>query len=133
MLLLDTHALVWLVEGRKELGRRTARRTNDALARDRLAVTSISFWEVAMLADRERIAVQPSVDRWRLAVLGLGIEEIPLTGDVAIAAARLSDFYADPADRIIVATGLAERATLVTADDRILGWPGELKRQDARR
>ncbi len=133
MLLFDTHALVWLVEGSKELGRRTARRADDALARDGLAVTSISFWEIAMLADRGRIALQPSVDRWRLRVLGLGIQEIPLTGDIAIAAARLSDLHADPADRIIVATGMAEDATLVTADDRILDWSGELKRQDARR
>jgi PIN domain nuclease of toxin-antitoxin system len=86
-----------------------------------------------MQAARGRIALEPSVDRWRLRVLGLGIQEVTLTGDIAIAAARLPDFHADPADRIIVATGMAAGATLVTADDRILGWPGKLKRHDARR
>jgi PIN domain nuclease of toxin-antitoxin system len=55
------------------------------------------------------------------------------SGDIAIAAVRLIDLHGDPADRIIVATSVAAGATLVTADDRILGWPGTLERQDARR
>lgn len=132
MFLLDTHALVWLVEGSKQLGRRMARLADQALADDGLAVTSITFWEIAMLVGRGRMALEPSVDRWRLEVLGLGIQEVTLTGDIAIAAAGLPDFHADPADRIIVATGMAVEATLVTADDRILSWPGNLKRHDAR-
>jgi PIN domain nuclease of toxin-antitoxin system len=133
MLLLDTHALIWVVEGSKRLGRRVSRLADDALAGDRLGVASISFWEIAMLVNRGRITVDPSVDQWRLRVLGLGVQEIPLTGDIAIAAVGLADLHRDPADRIIVATGVATGATLVTADDRILGWPGTLKRQDARR
>ena len=41
--------------------------------------------------------------------------------------------FADPADRFIVATAMATGATLVTADHRILRWPGTLNRHDARR
>jgi PIN domain nuclease of toxin-antitoxin system len=134
MLLLDTHVLVWLVEGSAPLGRRMARQIEAAsLAGDGLAVASISFWELAMLADRGRIALEPSLEQWRLRVLALGIQEVPLTGDIAIAASRLAGLHADPADRIIVATGLASDAILVTADERILGWTGELRRRDARR
>ncbi len=133
MLLLDTHALIWVVEGSKRLGRRVSRLVDDSLAGDGLGVASISFWEIAMLVNRGRITVDPSVDQWRLRVLSLGVQEIPLTGDIAIAAVGLADLHGDPADRIIVATGVATGAALVTADDRILGWPGTLKRQDARR
>ena len=133
MVLLDTHALIWVVEGSKRLGRRVSRLADEALVSDQLGVSSISFWEMAMLVSRGRIAVDPSVDQWRLRVLGLGVQEIPLTGDIGIAAVRLTDLHGDPADRIIVATSVAASATLVTADDRILGWPGALKRQDARR
>jgi PIN domain nuclease of toxin-antitoxin system len=86
-----------------------------------------------MLVHRHRIALDPSVDESRLRVLGLGVQELPLTGDVAIAAVGLAGLHADPADRIIVATGIVTDATLVTADDRILRWPGKLVRQDARR
>jgi PIN domain nuclease of toxin-antitoxin system len=133
MLLLDTHALIWVVEGSKSLGRRVSRLADDALARDTLAVASITFWEIAMLVERGRIAVEPSVGQWRLRALGLGVQEIPLTGDIAIAAVGLTGLHADPADRIIIATAVATDATLVTADERILGWRGTLKRHDARR
>ena len=133
MLLLDTHALIWLVEGNKALGRRTARLAEDALAREDLGVAAISFWEVAMLGRRRRIALDLPPSEWRLRVVGLGIHEVPLTGDVAIAAAMLADFHTDPADRLIVATAQAIDAGLITADDRILHWRGALVCHDARR
>lgn len=37
------------------------------------------------------------------------------------------DFHADPADRLIVSTAL-DGHRLVTADQRILDWPGPLSR-----
>jgi PIN domain nuclease of toxin-antitoxin system len=133
VVLLDTHALIWVVEGNGRLGRRASRLVDAELLADRLGVASVSFWEIAMLVKRGRLTVEPSVDQWRLRVLGLGVEEIPLTGDVAISAVRLPDLHHDPADRLIVATAMATGATLVTADDRILRWPGTLNRHDARR
>ena len=39
----------------------------------------------------------------------------------------------DPIDRLIVATALERGATLVTADEWLLGWRGTLERHDARR
>jgi PIN domain nuclease of toxin-antitoxin system len=57
---------------------------------------------------------------------------LPLGGGTCMAAAQLQNFHADPADRFIVATSQAIGATLVTADQRILAWPGPLDRHDAR-
>jgi PIN domain nuclease of toxin-antitoxin system len=65
--------------------------------------------------------------------MALGVHEIPVSSEIAMSAAELSNLHRDPIDRIIVATALAEDAVLLTADGRILGWPGQLKRQDARR
>jgi hypothetical protein len=62
-----------------------------------------------MLLNRGRLAIEPSVDEWRVRVLGLGLQELPLTGDIAIAAVRLPNPHGDPADRIIVAAALAGR------------------------
>jgi PIN domain nuclease of toxin-antitoxin system len=63
----------------------------------------------------------------------LGLREIPLSAEIAMLAAELEDLHGDPLDRIIVATTLAERGTLLTADRQILAWPGQMLRQDARR
>jgi PIN domain nuclease of toxin-antitoxin system len=52
---------------------------------------------------------------------------------MAVRASDLENLPGDPFDRLIVGTALVERATLLTADQRILAWPGELERQDATR
>jgi PIN domain nuclease of toxin-antitoxin system len=48
-------------------------------------------------------------------------------------ASDLENLSGDPLDRIVVATALVEQAVLLTADMRILEWPGQVRRQDARR
>jgi len=51
---------------------------------------------------------------------------------LGIDAALLEDFHGDPADRLITATAKRLGATLLTADERILAWSGDLTRADAR-
>ena len=71
------------------------------------------------------------IGSWRMDLLKEGLIEIPVDGDIGIRANALPDFHADPADRIIVATAMGGHR-LVTADERILGWDGNLARLDAR-
>ena len=125
MILLDTHVLVWLDEGNSRLGADTLLHINSALASGTLAVSAISFWEIAMLVRKNRLEMQLDPGIWRNDLLNSGLREIPMDGAIGIRAAELSRFHGDPADRIIVATALQIAATLVTADQKILGW-GEL-------
>jgi len=48
-------------------------------------------------------------------------------------ASDLENLPGDPFDRLIVGTALVEQATLLTSDQPILSWPGNLERQDAAR
>jgi PIN domain nuclease of toxin-antitoxin system len=133
VILLDTHVLVWVAEDDAKLGRHAGNRIERALRQDELAVSAFTFWEIAMLAakGRLRLATPPAVVRRR--ALESGVREIPLTGDIAVAAAGLSGFHGDPADRIIAATALETEAILLTADRALLAWRGGLKARDARR
>ena len=84
-----------------------------------------------MLRAKNRLDYPDDVTAWRRNLLGEGLIEIPVDGDIGIRANALANFHADPADRIIVAT--AQRGhRLVTADERILAWTGSLDRLDAR-
>lgn len=69
---------------------------------------------------------------WRRDLLDRGLIEIPIDGGIAARAGLLPDMHGDPADRIIVATAL-EGHQLVTADGKILRWPGPLGKLDARK
>ena len=85
-----------------------------------------------MFQSRGRIILPLAPERWRHSVLTTGIEELPLDGLTAITAVEIASFYADPADRFLVAAALTHDAALLTADEKILAWAGPLARQDAR-
>ncbi len=131
MILLDTHVLVWLDFGLNEMGAESLERINRATAAGELAVSAISFWEVAMLARKKRLQLPEPAMTWRSSLLSAGLVEIPVTGAIGVAATELTDFHPDPADRMICATAQLHQATLVTADTAILEW-GRLSVQDAR-
>jgi len=122
MLLLDTHVLVWLDEGNPRLGKTALQTIDEALTSGQLGVATISFWEVAMLIKKQRLAMQTEIADWRFELLQAGLLEIPLRGTTAIRAGQLPLFHGDPADRMIVATAIENGATLMTADDKILSW-----------
>lgn len=86
-----------------------------------------------MLLRKGRIDLGVKASSWRDEMTGLGIVEIPLDGAVAARSEELVGMHGDPADRIILATAVALQATLLTADAKLLAWPGPLYRLDASR
>ena len=131
MILLDTHVLIWFRLGSRRIGNRCRELMRRGLREGTLAASAFSFWEIALLHDKGRMNLLQDVRAWRTQLLRDGLNEIPVDGDIAIRANGLQDFHADPADRIIVATALGGHR-LVTADERILAWNGNLNRLDAR-
>lgn len=133
MILLDTHALVWLALGAARLGGRRRKAATDALAAERLCASAISFWEVAQLVARGRLVGIHEPSAFRRRVLETGIRDLPITSRIAVDAVSLIGLSRDPADRFIVATTLVHEATLITADEALLAWSGSLRTMDARR
>ena len=100
-----------------------------------VAVSVVTFWEIAVLVEKRRISLGCDPARWRSDRIADGLRELPLHGNEAVRAVALGQegFHRDPADRFIVATALLGGHTLLTTDREILAWPGELPRVDVRR
>lgn len=133
LILADTHVLLWLDLEPERLGRSADLALKDAWEGGQLAVSAVSFWEVSMLLRERRIRLDQTASEWRAEIRGRGIVEVPLDGRAAALSEELPHLYGNPADRLILATALTTGAAFMTADRRLLDWPGELARIDAAR
>jgi PIN domain nuclease of toxin-antitoxin system len=120
LILLDTHVLVWWVNGDR-LSPAALSAIDDARKGGGIGVSSISAWEIAMLVAAGRLALSMDVAAWLAAVEAIeGVSFVPVDNAIAVGAVNLpGEFHKDPADRIIVATARALGAELVSADGRI--------------
>jgi PIN domain nuclease of toxin-antitoxin system len=132
-LLLDTHTVVWLLEGSPSLGRNARAICDGALNDGEVWISTVSIYELGVLIGRGRLTDLRPLEQWRENIRAVGIVERPLDGALAARAAALQDFHYDPADRMIIGTALAGGLALVTADRKILHWNGRLERIDAQR
>ena len=48
-ILLDTHVLVWLIDGNERLGQQSRQLVDTALGDELVVISAITFWEIAML------------------------------------------------------------------------------------
>ena len=124
MIVLDTHAWIWWVDGDERL----TLTQRDAIAAEEgslIGVSAISCWEVAKLVELGRVALSCSLEEWLDQALSYpGVQLIALTPEIAIESTRLpGDFHRDPADQIIVATARVYGCSLVTSDEKILKYP----------
>lgn len=114
--LLDTHAVHWWSAEPDRLSR-PARRVLEAA--DELLVAAASWYELAWLAERQRIVIDVPIRSW-LEDLAAQLRTIGITPAIADRAVALPDsFPRDPTDRLIYATAIEQGVKLVTKDRAI--------------
>lgn len=114
--LLDTHVVHWWSAEPERLSRAGKRALETA---DELLVAAISWYELAWLAERRRIAIDVPARSW-LEDLGAQLRTIGVTPAIADTAVALpASFPRNPADRLIYATAIEHGVKLVTRDEAI--------------
>lgn len=118
-LLLDTHIFLWSLLEPTHLTKGVAAELENPS--NELWVSPIVLWEVLILAEKERVSLDPDPVTWIRNVLrAVSFHEAPLNHEVALQS-RLVDLpHQDPGDRFLAATALVYDLTLVTADERLL-------------
>lgn len=119
-LILDSHIVHWWSAEPDRLSRAAAEAVEAA---DELAVASISWFELAWLAEHERIIVSIPIRSW-LEGLAEQVRTFGTTPAIAAAAVSLpTSFPGDLADRLIFATAIEHGLQLVTKDGRLRKHP----------
>ncbi|HUC85073.1 MAG TPA: type II toxin-antitoxin system VapC family toxin [Candidatus Acidoferrales bacterium] len=118
-MLLDTCALLWLVEG--ERIRRPVLKLMEAAPS--LCLSAISAFEVAFQVHSGKLILSDPVMVWlNAAAAHHGISIVPLDLDICVKAAGLPPMHSDPCDRFIIATALLRDLPVVTADERFAAY-----------
>ena len=122
LILLDTHVLIWWINGDLDRLSPQARQTLDSAGPGDLALSPISILEIAMLVEHRRLALTIDIRQWIVRISQLvAIKFIPVDNDIAIESITLPvQFHKDPADRIIVATVRHLGIPIMTANEKIL-------------
>ena len=123
MILLDTHAFIWLASNSRNLSAK-AKHLITANA-SRLHISVVSAWEISILVRKGRLELPLSPEQYvEEAIEHLSLLEIPLTREIAQRSVMLPDIHNDPFDRVLVAQCLSKPFTLISADKLIAQYPG---------
>ena len=126
-LLLDTCALIWLMDG--TLDDSSVRADVEAAARaGDLMVSTTSAWEIGLLSRAPaRVQFMPDAKTWfARAVAHPGLRLTPITPAIAIDSSHLpGELHGDPADRLIIATARHLGAPVVTRDRRMIDYAAD--------
>ena len=125
MILLDTHVWLWFISNPELLSKKARKAVDFALRNEKIFISSISAWEIALLVSSQRLQLTLEVADWIAKSEMLPyFQFIPVDNSIAIKSVNLpGPLHRDPADRIIIATAISLGASLLTKDEKTLNYP----------
>ncbi|SOD99575.1 type II toxin-antitoxin system VapC family toxin [Spirosoma fluviale] len=121
-LLLDTHTLIWYLEGSQELS------VNCRIAienpTNKIFVSVASFWELAIkLSIGGKIELSVSLDQLNELVRRNNISVLPVLVAHTVIVRSLPFYHKDPFDRIIIAQAMSDDMTVLSRDGHFSSYP----------
>ena len=123
--LLDTHLLLWSAGGMAALPAEAAALIDDP--GNELLFSPASLWEIAIKSALGREDFTIDARLLRRGLLANAYRELPITGEHALAVGDLPALHKDPFDRLLIAQATVEGIVLLTADTRVVAYPGPIR------
>lgn len=122
-LLLDTHILLWCLEGEEKLSDQ-ARKI--ILSADEVYASAANVWEIIIKISTGKLKIQTDPQGMVQAIADSGFEMLTIKPEHALKLLDLQDIHRDPFDRILIAQSLVEPLHLVTCDSVVAKYGGNV-------
>ena len=124
-LLLDTHVLLWWIDGDPRISDRSHVLISDA--DNAVSVSVASVWEIAIKAGLGQLKVPPDLRGYLRRQLARNeFELLPVLFEHAVAVRDLPLHHRDPFDRLLIAQTRVERLNLISRDPRMRAYEIEV-------
>ena len=122
MILLDTCTFLWMVSEPPSISESAAkliRRHSESLF-----LSAISAFEIGIKARKGQLELPSKIKEWFDEALEFhGVNELPVSLEIAFQSTQLPPLHRDPCDRMIIATSQIHELTLLTPDPLIRQYP----------
>lgn len=116
-LLLDTHSLIWFLNGDEKLSEKAKYVIEDSSNSKIVSIASI--WEIAIKISLDKFRFQKGFKHFLDTVEDNGFDVLPITFEHALALSTLEFIHRDPFDRLLIAQCKSDHLTIVTKDENI--------------
>lgn len=122
--LLDTHSLIWFVEGNTDLSKKA--RTTITDPQNQKYVSIASLWEIAIKLTKKKPGFGVSLGELYYFLEVSEIEILPVDIRHLNALLHLPRHHNDPFDRMMIAQAITEKLTLISTDRAFPAYDIEL-------
>lgn len=113
-LLLDTHVLIWWLDGSDKLSLRVRRLIEKR--ESRVFVSAVTAWEIAIKHAAGKLHIPNLISDFVGELEKEGFQELPISMQHAVRAGVIESTHKDPFDRMLAAQAQLEQLVLVSKD-----------------
>ena len=112
--LLDTHALIWFLNGDKDLSSKARKAIESSSATNFISI--VSLWEIAIKISLDRLELKAPFDKIGDEIENNNFQMLPITFQDTLILSSLPFHHRDPFDRLLIAQSMNNQFTLISKD-----------------
>ncbi|MBS1685784.1 MAG: type II toxin-antitoxin system VapC family toxin [Bacteroidetes bacterium] len=122
--LLDTHTLIWFLEGSPSLSSKAQKEIEDPNASRFVSI--VSLWEIAIKISIGKLSLNISFQDLKYLLAQNDITILPISFDDTTATIVLPMHHRDPFDRIIITQAINHNLTIITKDPEFQNYTAQI-------
>ena len=113
--LLDTHTLIWFLNGNKSLSTKARKAIESNVATNFVSI--VSLWEFAIKISLDRLDLKTSFENIGEEITDNNFQMLPITFQDILILSSLPFHHRDPFDRLLISQGINNKFTIISQDE----------------